>query len=546
MAFPLHVLRSSRRTTFFIAAAAAATTAGLGCGGGGSDTSTGTFSSGGAGQSSMSTGTGGDIFTFSSSSGSGGSMSSSSGAGGSAACDGNPTTGQVKWAVQNKSDSGQFGLSVASDAAGNVYVTGSYSGTLTLGGKTADVQNASKALFVAKLGADGATQWVRGFAAVKTGLPDALASGRAITVDGQGNVYVLGDFTGQVTFGATTLQCAGNFFGDVFLLKLDAAGAPVQVAQIGDPLATTPASGGNVQTARGIAVKSTPMGDQIAVVGDSQGTLDIGGGKTAVGGGVPAAFLAVFFASSLQPRYLLQLGDGTVAQSTHGVAWDKNNDVLITGNTKGAITFPGAGTLTPAGTQAAFVAKIKGDGSSATWAKLHGSGTAGGEGVAVDGSGGVFITGDHQGDIDFGGGVLANAFGANVYVAKLDGAGNHVWSRSYGDSTSQHVHGIVVDSGGRPVLTGEYSGKLDFGGGALSSTGSDDVFVAKLDTQGCQVWAQSFGDAKQQGAKGIAIDGAGSSVITGNIQGTVMFGATALAADAADLGGDLFVTKLAP
>ncbi|MFT3773995.1 MAG: hypothetical protein QM820_52180 [Minicystis sp.] len=287
--------------------------------------------------------------------------------------------------------------------------------------------------------------------------------------------------------------------------------------------------------------KKTPAGDRLALVGDSQGILDIGGGKTAQGGGVPAAFLATFN-TALAPQFLVQLGDGTIDQSTHAVAFDKNNDLIITGNTKGAINFPGGPMLTPAGTQAAFVAKIKGDGSGTAWAKLYGSGTAGGEGVATDAKGDIYVTGDHQGDIDFGNGVLGNKFGANVFVAHLEGGGNAVWSKSFGDSTSQHAHGIVVDAMGRLIVAGQYSGKIDFGDGELTSAGNDDAFVAKLDTHGCQVWAKSFGDPMLQAINAIALDPSGNTTLAGNFQGGVMFGSTTLTAQ----GDDIFVTKIAP
>jgi hypothetical protein len=545
-------LRFTRPLVLAGSAALVAASLAFGCGGSGSETSTGTFGAGGTGSSSSGSGQGGkggDLFMMTVGSSTSGGMTSSSGSttgtGGMApVCDGNPTTGPVQWAVKNDDASGQYALTITADVNGFTYIAGSYSGTLTLGGKTADVTNANKAMFVAKLGADGSAKWVRGFAAVKTGLPDPLATGRGIAVDSVGNVYVLGDFTGQISFGGgtPTLTCAGNFFGDIFLLKLDGSGNPTAVHQIGDPLATTPASGGSTQTSRGIALKKTTAnGEQIAIVGDSQGTLDIGGGKTAQGGGVAAAFVAGFD-TSLNPKFLVQMGNGTIDQSTHAVAWDKNDDLLITGNTKGAINFPGGMTLTPAGTQAAFVAKIKGDGSSTVWAKLFGSGTAGGEGIAASPSGDVFIAGDHTGDIDFGGGVLGNSFGANVYVAKLDGTGNHVWSHSFGDSNSQHARGLAVDAMGRAVIAGQYSSKIDFGGGALTSAGNDDMFVAKLDTHGCQVWAKSFGDSMLQSANALALDSMGNALVAGQMQGAFSIGSTMLTAQ----GDDSVVVKIGP
>lgn len=515
----------------------------IACGGGGSTGNTDTFGTGGA---KTTTGTGGDGYLFTTSIITDDTGTTTGSGGAPPVCDGNPTSGPIAWAVKNGDDNAQFGLAVATDAAGNVYLTGSYSGSFSVGGKSAEITNAAKALFVAKLGPDGSAQWVHSFQASQTGLPAALATGKAIAVDSAGNVIVAGDFTGKITFGATTLQSAGNFFGDIFLLQLDAAGSVVKVAQVGDPLATTPSSGGSTQTARGLAVQKTTMGDMVALVGDAEGTLDIGGGKTFTSAGVASAFVAVYFSSGLQARWGALLGDGAAAQSTHAVAFDPSHDVVVTGNTSGALHFPGGTTLSPTGTQAAFVAKIKGDGSATSWAQVYGSGTAGGEGIAVGPGGDVYVAGDHQGDIDFGGGPLANKYGANVFVARLDTSGKHVWSRSYGDSTAQHARGIAVDAKGRAVLTGLFSGKLDFGGGALTSVGpSDDIFVAKLDTHGCQVWAKSFGDTAEQAANGLALDASGNALVVGNNTGSTAFGATTLTTAPGDYG-DAFVLKIGP
>jgi hypothetical protein len=258
--------------------------------------------------------------------------------------------------------------------------------------------------------------------------------------------------------------------------------------------------------------------------------------------GSNAAYVAVFGTLDGTNVLAASFGDGAVEQSGRAIALDKNGDILVAGRTAGAITFPGGSAMTPVGAQGAFVAKIKSDLSATTWAKLYGSDKASGEGIAVDGSGNVYVTGDHSGTIDFGGAMLDNKFGANVFVAKLDGAGKHVYSHTFGDSLAQHAHGIALDAMGRAVVTGQYSGSIDFGGGPLMSGGGDDIFVARIDAQGCQVWAQRFGDAALQTANAVATDAMGNAVIAGNIGGVVDFGTGALTA----AGDDVFVAKFAP
>ena len=106
-------------------------------------------------------------------------------------------------------------------------------------------------------------------------------------------------------------------------------------------------------------------------------------------------------------------------------------------------------------------------------------------GVAVDESGDVLLAGSLIGTIDFGGGPLASMggdlSGGDVFVAKLDGGGNHVWSRRFGDSYGQGAFGVASAGMGGMFVDGSFLGKLDLGGGApLSAAGARSMFVAKL------------------------------------------------------------------
>lgn len=548
--------RFARPLAFIGCGALTAAAIAAGCGGGSETTgSTGTFGGGGA-QSSGSgqtiNGSGGTIFNPTvGSSGVGGSESTSSGMSSSGSmpiCDGNPTMGTPQWAQKNADDTNaQNALAVTVDPAGNVIVTGSYSGKLTLGGKTAEVMNASNALFVAKFSADGAAQWVHGYAATTfSGLHTSPhAAGQGVVVDALGDVYVVGNIYGAMNFGGgVSFQSAGGQFGDVFLLKIDSSGNTLAGKRIGDPAGTQICCDFD-HTARGIALLKSTSGDRVAIIGQGQNVIDVGDGKTVQGGGKNVGFVAVYAASTLTAQFVSAFGDGTVEQAAYGVAYDKNKDLLVAGNTAGLITFPGGVTATPAGAQGAFVAKIKGDGSGTTWAKVFGSSTAGAVGVATDPTGDVFITGNHKGDIDFGGGVLANPNGDNVFVARLDNAGAHVWSKTFGDSKAQQPRGIAVDAGGRPIVVGDYTGKIDFGNGALTAN-NQDAFIAKLDTHGCEVWSKSLGDASVQSAAGVAVDTSGNAVFTGLLFGSITLGATTLTAGAGEAAGDMFVAKVGP
>ena len=151
-----------------------------------------------------------------------------------------------------------------------------------------------------------------------------------------------------------------------------------------------------------------------------------------------------------------------------------------------------------------------------------------GWGIAVDGSGNVHTTGNFQDTADFDPGPgtsnLTSNGSSDVFVSKLDSNGNFVWAKNMGGG-ADHGLGIEVDGSGNIHTTGIFNGTADFDPGPgsfnLTSNGGRDVFVSKLDSDGNFVWAKSIGGAFADQVSGIALDG------SGNVHTTGFFGSTA-------------------
>jgi hypothetical protein len=181
----------------------------------------------------------------------------------------------------------------------------------------------------------------------------------------------------------------------------------------------------------------------------------------------------------------------------------------------------------------------------AAWAKRFGnSASQHGFAVAVDAQDNVIFTGDMGGNANFGGGTLTSGGGLDIFVAKLDTDGNHLWSRRYGDAAAQTARAVAVDPSGNVIVAGGFEGELAIGAPALSltSAGLDDIFVIKLDPLGSPLWSKRFGSAADQNAYAVAVGADGSIVVTGEFAGTVDFGGGPLTS--AELL-DGFVVKLA-
>ena len=189
-----------------------------------------------------------------------------------------------------------------------------------------------------------------------------------------------------------------------------------------------------------------------------------------------------------------------------------------------------------------FLASFAANGTL-TWAKLFGDAAAQTSGgVAVDTVGNVVITGDAAGKVNFGGGMLTSAGLSDVFVARFTVGGTHLWSKLFGGAGAENGRDVSVDPFGAIVLTGDFPTTINFGGGALTSAGLTDVFAVKLDPQaGAHVWSKRFGDAKAQSGAGIGGDATGVMLV-GTFAGAVNFGPGVLTSAGMT---DVFLAKLA-
>jgi enterochelin esterase-like enzyme len=132
-------------------------------------------------------------------------------------------------------------------------------------------------------------------------------------------------------------------------------------------------------------------------------------------------------------------------------------------------------------------------------------GTAGLErayGVAVDPQGHVVVTGYTKGDFD---GAHAGNTSDDVFVVKFDPDGNREWLRQLGLSTvADRGYAIATDATGNVYVTGYTRGDL-----GAPNQGDKDVYVAKLDPSGAQLWLRQFGSAGEDKAWGVAATGDG-------------------------------------
>ncbi|WP_222930590.1 Ig-like domain-containing protein, partial [Synechococcus sp. BIOS-E4-1] len=180
---------------------------------------------------------------------------------------------------------------------------------------------------------------------------------------------------------------------------------------------------------------------------------------------------------------------------------------------------------------------------------LQAGGTSNANGAAISflSDGSSIVTGDFGGTATFGNTTLTSAGGDDVFIAKLDANGNYVWVKQAGGTSGDGANGISSLSDGSSIVTGYFNGTATFGSTTLTSAGLNDVFIAKLDANGEFVWAKQAGGTSGDYATAISSLSDGSSIVTGNFLGTASFGSTTLTSagmDQWEYHGDGFIAKL--
>jgi hypothetical protein len=283
------------------------------------------------------------------------------------------------------------------------------------------------------------------------------------------------------------------------------------------------------------------------------------GAPDATLGGLMDGFVAKLDATGSALVYCTYLG-GSSDDWVSGIAVDRAGNAYLTGTAISADfpTTPGAFDTTfngPPGGDA-FVTKLNPTGTLLYSTYLGGNNSDNGSGIALDGAGNAYVTGN-AGSTNFPTtlGAFDRIGGGDAFVTKLNSSGSAlVYSTYLGGTGGEGGSGIAVDAAGNVYVTGATS-SADFpttpGAFDLSLGFASDAFVTKINPTGSGlVYSTYLGGTETflgaDSTSAIAIDAAGNAYVVGVTTAT-NFPTTPGAFDTSPNGGvDTYLTKLSP
>ncbi len=307
--------------------------------------------------------------------------------------------------------------------------------------------------------------------------------------------------------------------GNVYLAGTSNAtwGSPVNAyAGSGDAFAAKLNSSGVLQWNTFLGSSNGDYGESIAI--DGSGNVYVAGRSYITWGSPVNAFAGAYgydaFATKLNSNGVLQwntfMGSSSI-EYCRGIAVDGSGNVYLAGSSNATWGSPVNAFASTYGNDA-FAAKLNSSGVIQWNTFIGSSADDQGRSIAVDGSGNIYVAG--YSDATWGSPVNAHVGSDDAFAAKFSNNGVRLWNTFMGGSSTDKGNSIAVDGSGNVYVAGT-SILSSWGSPANAHAGGDDAFAAKLNSSGVLLWNTFMGTGDIDKGHNIAVDGSGNVYVAG-------------------------------
>lgn len=370
--------------------------------------------------------------------------------------------GNVLWAIRMGGTDNDYGYSVATDLAGNIYVAGHFQNQIVINGETINCYG-WRDMFVAKISSQGSILWFR------HGGGD-FADGFKIAVNDAGLVAVTGYFYSTMQFSGSALTLTSFGETDIFIALYNTQGQ-LQWVNGGGGIFDDQGKGLNIDEAgnvlcTGFFYGPATFGTHILESPEYNShfcllKLDVNGnflfaqsygsseGGESPFGGLDTDNEGNIYIGGIYYAETFQIGDDILVNSNYGYF-----DV--------------------------FVIKFDATGNPIWGRSSGGQGLDYCRGIDVDSTGNCYISGNFEDIATFGDTTLTVVGNTDVFVAKYNENGDVEWATQSGGTSTDISESVTVTNNGEVYATGYFYEQITFGNITLNAACQQPVFVAKL------------------------------------------------------------------
>lgn len=422
------------------------------------------------------------------------------------------STGAQQWSLNVGGASPDEGTDLATDSAGNVFLTGWTESTNWVSGGFDTNHHGRRDAFIAKISPGGSNLW----SAYLGGTNDDY--GNAIALDAADNIYVAGE---TWSAGWLTGSYDSSLYSiDAFVVKLRPA-ARLKVMIEPAPAVTLGAGWRRVGTVgwleAGATEPSVAPGPYTIEFKDVPDWLTPPPLRVTLADNQDLTLNVTYQPQRAGLSWASYLG-GNYSDFGEDVATDAAGNLVVVGRTRSSGWVSGGYDPDLNGSEDAFVLKRSAEGTPLWSTFLGGDGTDQGLSIAVDDGGNILVAGLTTSGYWCQGGYDTTYDGGNGdgFVAKLSPNGAFLWSSYLGGSKSDYGYAVAVDLSNHVLVSGVtessnwVSGLFD-----TSHNGGGDAFVVKLNPNGAHVWSTYLGGTNWERGYGVAADSMGNVLVTG-------------------------------
>jgi hypothetical protein len=230
------------------------------------------------------------------------------------------------------------------------------------------------------------------------------------------------------------------------------------------------------------------------------------------------------FAQNPEWSWVVQFGSADYDDGSQ-ITSDESGNIYLIGSFNDTATF-GSETLTSFGERDIYITKMDTDGNLIWVSQAGGISTDIGIDIETDNDGNIYITGSFWDTIQFGS-LSLTSFGANdIFIAKLDSDGNWLWVAQGGGISEDMVSSIAIDDNCNAYITGGFFNDIIFGTYSLNNNGYGNLYIAIIDSNGTWQWANQIDEGTTHVfGQNISIVNDGNLMVTGSFyEGSVSFG----------------------